>query len=85
MEVLVEKVRSSAAENVSRVSFRMVSARYYHWHGQVGVKIVRPEKLHTFGAKCGIVFLRLIPRLCGAVDLVEIRLIEEVPPSVLLR
>ena len=36
-------------------------------------------------AKCVILRLRLIPRLCGAVDLVEFRLIEEVPPSVLLR
>lgn len=41
--------------------------------------------MHTFEAKYGRLRLRLIPRLCGAVDLVEIRLIEEVPPSVLLR
>jgi len=49
------------------------------------VEIVCQEIVHTFGAKCDTLRLRLIPRLCGAVDLVEIRLIEEVPPSVLLR
>ena len=63
----------------------MVSARYYHWRVDLAAEIVSLEKMHTFGGKCVIVALRLIPRLCGAVDLVEIRLIEEVPPSVLLR
>jgi hypothetical protein len=53
----------------------MGSARYYHWRGQVVAEIVSQEIVHTFGAKCDIVLLRLIPRLCGAVDLVEIRLI----------